>query len=90
MKTVLVDAQSNLTIAQQWMKRAVDKKRQNEEYKIDNEVVLSTTNLQTYSPNLPLKLRHGGLAPFASKSLCHQLHLDWSYPWDGRSIPSSM
>ena len=80
MKTALVDAQSNLTKAQQWMKRAVDRKRRTEEYKIGDEVVLSTTNLQTYCPKLPPKLRHGGLAPFTSKNLYHQLHLDWIYP----------
>ena len=45
MKTALVDAKSNLTIAQQWMKRVVDKKRRTEEYKIGDEVVLSTANL---------------------------------------------
>ena len=45
MKTALVDAKSNLTTAQQCMKRVVDKKRRTEEYKIDDEVVLSTTNL---------------------------------------------
>ena len=45
MKTALVDVQSNLTTAQQWMKRAVDKKRWTEEYKIGDEVVLSTANL---------------------------------------------
>ena len=45
MKMALVDAQSNLIIAQQWMKRAVDKKRRIEEYKIGDEVVLSTANL---------------------------------------------
>ena len=34
MKTALVDAKSNLTTAQQRMKRAVDKKRWTEEYKM--------------------------------------------------------
>ena len=53
----LVDAESNLTIAQQRMKRAVDKKRRTEEYKIGDEVVLSTTNLRTYCPNLPPKIK---------------------------------
>ena len=45
MKTALVDAQSNLTMAQQWMKHVVDEKRRTEEYKIGDEVVLSTANL---------------------------------------------
>ena len=45
MKMALVDAQSNLTTAQQRMTRVLDKKRQTEKYKIGNEVVLSTTNL---------------------------------------------
>ena len=47
MKTALVDSKSNLTTPQQRMKRAVDKKRRTEEYKIGNEVVLSTASLWT-------------------------------------------
>ena len=62
MTMALVDAQSNLTTTQQRMKCAVHKKRRTEEYKIGDEVALSTANLWTYCPNLPPKLRHGGLA----------------------------
>ena len=57
MKTALVDAKSILTTAQQQMKRAVDRKRRTEEYKIGDEVVLSTANLWTYCPNLPPKIK---------------------------------
>ena len=64
MKTALVDAKSNLTTAQQWMKRAVDKKRRTEEYKISDEVVLSTANLWTYCPNLPPKIKARWVGPF--------------------------
>ena len=52
MKMALVYARSNLTIAQRWMKRAVDKKRRTEDYKVGDEVVLSTENLRTYSPHI--------------------------------------
>ena len=45
MKTALVDVKSNLTTAQQRMKRAVDQKGRTEEYKIGDEVVVSTANL---------------------------------------------
>ena len=45
MKMALVDAKSNLTTAQQRMKRVADKRRWPEEYKVGNEVVLSTANL---------------------------------------------
>ena len=64
MKTALVDAKSNLTTAQQRMKRAVDKNRQTEEYKIGDEVVLSTTNLRTYCPNFPPKIKARWVGPF--------------------------
>ena len=57
MKTALVDGQSNLTTAQQRMKRAVDKKRRTEEYKIGDDVVLSTENLWIYCPNLSPKIK---------------------------------
>ena len=46
MKMALGDVQSNLSIAHQHMKCAVGKKRQNEEYKVDDEAVLSTANLR--------------------------------------------
>ena len=46
------------------MKRAVDKKRRTEEYKIGDEVVLSTANLRTYCPNLPPKIKARWVGPF--------------------------
>ena len=64
MKTALVDVQSNLTMAQQRMKRVVDKKRQIEEYSIGDEVVLSTEILRTYCPNLPTKIKARWVGPF--------------------------
>ena len=69
MKTALVDAQSNLTTTQQWMKCAVDKKRRTEEYRIGDEVVLPTTNLQTYCPNLPPKIKARWVGPFCIHKL---------------------
>ena len=76
-KTAFVDAQFNLTIApQQRMKHAVDKKRRTEDYKIGDEVVLSTANLQTYCPNLLPKIKARWEASFACRRLYHQLHLD--------------
>ena len=64
MKTALVDAQSNLTIAQQRMKRVVDQKRRIKEYKYGDEVVLSTANLRTYCPNLSPKIKARCIRPF--------------------------
>ena len=69
MKTTLVDAKSNLTTAQQRMKCAVDEKRRIEEYKIGDEVVLSTTNLQTYCPNLPPKVKARWGGPFCIQKI---------------------
>ena len=64
MKTALVDAESNLTTTQQRMKRAVDKKSRTKEYKIGEEVVLSTANLRTYCPNWPPKIKARWVGPF--------------------------
>ena len=64
MKTALVDAQSNLSTAQQRMKRAVDKKRRTEHYNIGDEVVLSTANLRSYAPHLPPKIKARWVGPF--------------------------
>ena len=69
MKIALVDAQSNLIIAQQWMKRAVDKKRRTKDCNIGNEVILSTANLQTYSPNLLPKIKAKWVGPFCIQKL---------------------
>ena len=48
MKTALREAQSNFSMAQEQMKRVVDKKRRTEDYKVGDEVVLSTANLRIY------------------------------------------
>ena len=64
MKTALVDAQSNLSTAQQRMKRAVDKKRRTEEFKVGDEVVLTTANLRTYCPHIPPKIKARWVGPF--------------------------
>ena len=69
MKTALVDAWSNLSIAQQQMKRTLDKKRRTEEYKIGNKVVLSTINLRTYCPHLPPKIKAWWVGPFCIQKL---------------------
>ena len=89
-KEALVDTKSNLTTAQQWMKRVVDKKRRIEEYKIGNKVVLSTANLRTYCPNLPPKIKARWVGPFCIQKIVSLLHLDWICPRVGGSIPSSM
>ena len=73
MKMALVDIQS---IAMHQMKRVVDKKRRTEEYKIGDEWSSPPQICGYIVPICRLKLRHGGLAPFASRRLCHQLHLD--------------
>ena len=64
MKTALRDAQSNLSMAQERMKRAVDKKRRTEDYKVGDEVVLSTENLRTYFPHIPQKIKARWIGPF--------------------------
>ena len=69
MKTALVDAKSNLTTTQQRMKRVVDKKRRTEEYKIGDEVVLSTANLRTCCPNLPPKIKARWVGSFCIQKI---------------------
>ena len=51
------------------MKRAVDKKRRTEEYKIGDEVVLSTVNLRTYCPNLRPKIKARWVGPFRIRKI---------------------
>ena len=46
------------------MKRAVDKKRRSEAYKVGDEVVLTTANLRSYCPHLPLKIKARWVGPF--------------------------
>ena len=57
MKTVLADAQTNLQRAQERMKRAVDKGRRSEMCKVGDDVVLTSENLYSYCPHLPLKIK---------------------------------
>ena len=64
MKTALADAQTNLQKAQERMKRAVDKRRRSEAYKVGEEVVLTTANLCSYCPHLPLKIKARWVGPF--------------------------
>ena len=64
MKTALADAQTNLQRAQERMKRAVDKWRRSETYKVGDEVVLTTPNLCSYCPHLPLKIKARWVEPF--------------------------
>ena len=64
MKTALADMQTNLQKAQERMKRAVDKRRRSETYKVGDEVVLTTTNLCSYCPHLPPKIKARWVGPF--------------------------
>ena len=63
MKTALRDLQSNLSMAQEWMKRAMDKKRRTEDDKVGDDVVLSTANLRTYCPHIPQKIKARWIGP---------------------------
>ena len=65
------------------MKRAMDKKRQTEEYKISDEVVLSTANLGTYCPNLPPKIKARWVGPFCIRKIVSPITfgLDLSPGW---------
>ena len=65
----LVDAQSNLSIAQQHMKCAVDKKSWTEQFNSGNEVVLSMANLMTYCPHLPPKIKARWMDPFSIQKI---------------------
>ena len=64
MKMALRDAQSNLPMAQERMRCGVDKKRRTENYKVGDEVVLSTTNLRTYCPHILQKIKARWIGPF--------------------------
>ena len=46
------------------MKRVVDKRRRSEAYKVGDEVVLTTTNLRSYCPHLPPKIKARWVGPF--------------------------
>ena len=62
-KMALADAQTNLQKAQERMKRAVDKRRQSETYKVGDEVVLTTKKFCNYCPHLPPKIKARGVGP---------------------------
>ena len=64
------------------MKHAVDKKRWTEEYKIGDEVVLSTVNLQTYCPNLPPKIKARWVGPFRIQKLVSPVEFGLDLPLD--------
>ena len=64
MKTALAEAQTNLERAQRRMATVVNRTRRSEQYKIGDEVVLSTANLRSYYPHLPTKLRARWVGPF--------------------------
>ena len=55
MKTVLEEAQANLTIAQSWAKSQADHSRCNEKFEVGDEVVLSTRHISV-NQHLPSKL----------------------------------
>ena len=69
LKTILVDAQSNLSIAQQRVKCTVDKKRLTEQFDIGNEVVLSMANLRTCCPHLPPKIKARWVGSFCIQKI---------------------
>ena len=64
MKTALAEAQTNLEHAQRRMANTVNRSRRSEQYKIGDEVVLSTANLRNYYPHLPAKLWARWVGPF--------------------------
>ena len=64
MKTALAEAQTNLECAQRRMANVVNRSRRSEQYKISDEVVLSTTNLRNYCPHLLAKLWARWVGPF--------------------------
>ena len=64
MQTALTEAQTNLERAQCRMATAVNRTRRLEQYKVGDEVVLSTANLRNYWPHLPVKLRARWVGPF--------------------------
>lgn len=90
MKTVLRDVQDSLSRAQVRMKQDVDQKRRSEVHKLDDEVVSTSANLQTYGPHLLRRSRHSGLNMFPSFVRYCQIQLDWICLQVGESTPSSI
>ena len=64
MREALVDATTNLTMAQEWTKRQVNRSRRSETFEVGDEVVLTTKRLRTYAPHLPMKLKRRWVEPF--------------------------
>ena len=64
MKTDLVEAQTNLTLAQKRMAAAVNCLRQSVEFSVGDEVVLLTKNIKNYCPHLLAKIKARWVAPF--------------------------
>ena len=69
------------------MKRAVDKKRRTEEYKVGNEVVLFTTNLQIYCPSLPPKIKAKWVSTFRIQKIVSPIAFELDLPPDWRIHP---
>ena len=63
MKTALEEAQTNLTVVQNWAKAYADKSRRSEIFHKGDEVVLSTRNLHV-DQHLPIKLRRHWIGSF--------------------------
>ena len=64
MKVALEDAQGNLKIAQDRMKRQADKHRRSEQFQVGDEVVLSTRHLRdAVFTRIPAKLRRRWVGP---------------------------
>ena len=59
----------------------MDQKRRIEEYKIGDEVVLSTTNLRAYCPNLPPKIKARWVGPFCIQNIVSPFVLDLPLGW---------
>ena len=64
MKTALAEAQTNLALAQKRMATAVNRSRRSVEYKVGDEVVLTTKHIKNYCPHLPAKIKARWVGPF--------------------------
>ena len=64
MKTALTEAQTNLALAQKRMATAVNRSRRAMEYKVGDEVVLSTKHIKNYCHHLPAKIKARWVGPF--------------------------
>ena len=63
MKTVLEEAQTNMSHAQRRASEQANKSRRDEVFAVGDEVVLSTRHLNV-DPHLPMKLRRRWVGPF--------------------------